>query len=31
MSKGDLKANWEKLAKNMEKIKGEYQKIMDAK
>ncbi len=31
MSKGDLKANWEKLAKNMEKIKAEYQKIMDAK
>ena len=31
MSKGDLKANWDKLAKNMEKIKGDYQKIMDAK
>ena len=31
MNKGDLKANWDKLAKNMEKIKGEYQKIMDAK
>ena len=31
MNKGDLKAKWDKLAKEMEKIKGEYQKIMDAK
>ena len=31
MDKGDLKANWEKLAKDMEKIKGEFQKVMDAK
>ena len=31
LTKGDLKPNWDKLAKDMEKIKGEYQKIMDAK
>ena len=30
-SKGDLKPNWEKLAKDMEKVKGEFQKVMDAK
>jgi iron(III) transport system substrate-binding protein len=31
MMKGDLKPNWEKLSKDMEKIKGEYQKVMEAK
>ena len=31
LTKGDLKANWDKLAKEMEKIKGEFQKVMDAK
>ena len=31
LTKGDLKPNWEKLAKDMEKIKGEFQKVMDAK
>jgi iron(III) transport system substrate-binding protein len=31
LTKGDLKPNWEKLAKEMEKIKGEFRKVMDAK
>ena len=31
LTKGDLKPNWDKLSKEMEKTKGEFQKIMDAK
>ena len=31
LTKGDLKPNWDKLAKQMAQIKGEFQKVMDAK
>ena len=31
LTKGDLKPNWEKLAKEMEKTKDEFKKVMDAK